>query len=34
MDHAMDQSMTKQEKVAGILIAAVFVAIAVFAFIR
>jgi hypothetical protein len=27
MDHAMDQSITKAEKVAGILIAAIFFAI-------
>lgn len=27
MDHAMDQSMTRAEKVAGIVIAAIFLAI-------
>jgi hypothetical protein len=30
----MDQSMTRQEKVAGIVIAAIFVALAVFAVLR
>jgi len=32
--HAMDQSMTREEKVAVIMIAAIFVAMAVFAALR
>jgi hypothetical protein len=34
MDHAMDQSMTKEEKVAGIVIAAIVLAIVAFAALR
>jgi hypothetical protein len=34
MDHAMDQSMTKAEKVAGIAIAAILLVMAAFAALR
>ena len=34
MDHAMDQPMTKAEKAAGILIAAILLAMAAFAALR